>query len=95
VNYIIDLPLEIGALSLALTFVFSLIVLRTHAESLYHKVMPWFFHFIGLIMFVVNIRGDTMNFDFLHLGILCFVTGLSLQLELLRSSSRIETEGYS
>ena len=87
-TYTIGVPPEIGALSIAVAFVFFLLIIRTRAESIYHKIIPWVFHFLGFIMFVFNIRGATINFDFLHLGILCFVTGLSLQIAIVQSSSR-------
>ena len=86
------IPLEIAALTVVVMFGGLLLLIRHTSESTYHNLIPWLFHTIGALCLIYNIRGDTMSFDFLHLGILSLAMGISFQIELIRRSSRTETK---
>ena len=82
------IPLEIAALTVVVMFGGLVLLIRYTSESTYHNLIPWLFHIIGALCLIHNIRGDTISFDLLHLGILSHVLGISFQIELVRRSSR-------
>ena len=86
------IPLEIAALTVVVMFGGLLLLIRHTSESTYHNLIPWIFHTIGAFCLIYNIRGDTISFDFLHLGILSLVMGVSFQIELIRRSNQKEAE---
>lgn len=87
----LGLPSEVYAIFLTIVFVAFLALIQRVDEPLFNELYPWVFYGMGWICCVYNLYGTTISFDFLHLAIMSFTMGLSLQLYQLRKSSRSET----
>lgn len=88
----ISIPSEFIALSFTITFLFFLFVIRKTDKAFFKELLPWVFYILGWFCCMYNISGTTINFDFLHLALLAFIMGISLQLDTLRISSQEATE---
>jgi len=88
----ISIPPEFIAISFTITFVFFLFVIRKTDKVFFRELLPWVFYILGWFCCMYNISGKTINFDFLHLAILAFVMGISLQLDKVRISNQSRKE---